>query len=951
MSCFGGQYKQIYLAEVLVEKLQLTPNRIKEIDDEAVAIKVKLLDFPLFEMAREDFESLKKSPAIIDKDGIIRFSIGRSCLFIRKPKDLVEELRTASVGIGVFRVGDTFPLAESIVKLSGCLCDQVAMSTNDPENMPKPFSVKGGFHLLDPGENPSGVLDMELKITCLGRFVTTKYELRPSFFVFKKENDMREFCVERNIPPHVREDLLKEDYALPESIHEKFMASADLKELAPEKNKKKAKKKGKNARYICDYVDLVSYPMSKKSCKKGNNSLQRASSSPRLSINDPGFKDLTTAEKLNNREYRNLIYKAYPNESTCNCLPINQTLHPLICRSGCQRLCCMKLRNPQKLIVICKNENLPSETKKQDKMDNERLRTGASAEDHYTNNSTSIDVNNNIEFTWYGDKITKENRLQGGGHEYELPGCVCSGAPSLYKKTEETGCKARLKGLEKAKPGCTCAGQSPPILRKASPDCNKKPCTGIDCILRAFKEAQEFVDSLGKVPGLEGLGLMDPSESPFFGRDISKDYETEEVQAERRAQAISSQLPVPNPRCTAPCNPRIGAHKFDTGISTVSVPHSTLPYTAATPLTIAVPGRTGVVREAVPALPDDGSTIVYAKPKKKEEKKEEKADKSKETEATPAVPLEIDLGPCGEPKCKSRRKKGTTTVESVENVEFSHKKSATQIKTLTTGVTTPLTGSKISEKGKHKLKVNSVSPSGDRSIKTPIKVSKRVMRYVYSIGDVYPGIHYGHKNCIDVRMRVPANMGWLWNTSSTLYNLKPRIGWKPGAIGRYLNELLKEAKAGSKGRPRVVPFRARKGKTYRSMSFTSVKKLQGKKENDEETELPPTLHIHRKDGTYYVTMYPIKQETMDVPKLEQPMKPLQFKIVKNKDDESVASSSTASDMEIEFSPPAAVNRYRKKPDVIHIDTQVKQQDILDALKITDISKKDKKFNKGRKLRK
>lgn len=250
MSCFGGHEKQIYLAEVLVDKLQLTPNRLKDIGDRAVAIKVKLLDFPLFEISREDFESFKGSPvANATKNGIVRFSMGRSCLFIRKPKDLVEELRGASVGIGVFCVGDTYPLAESIVKLSGCLCDQIAMSTNDPENMPKPFSVKGGFHLLDPGENPSGTLDMELRITCFGRFITTKYELRPSFFVFKKNrNDMEEFCVERNIPPHVRQDLIKDDYPLPESIRENLIASTDVKESGSQKNKKKAKKGNKKAK-------------------------------------------------------------------------------------------------------------------------------------------------------------------------------------------------------------------------------------------------------------------------------------------------------------------------------------------------------------------------------------------------------------------------------------------------------------------------------------------------------------------------------------------------------------------------------------------------------------------------------------------------------------------------------------------------------------------------------
>ncbi|KAI4473090.1 hypothetical protein M0802_016320 [Mischocyttarus mexicanus] len=585
---------------------------------------------------------------------------------------------------------------------------------------------------------------------------------------------------------------------------------------------------------------------------------------------------------------------------------------------------------------------------------------GGSGDDYYPGTSTPIDIDDNTEFTWFGDKITKENRLEGGGYEHELPGCVCSGAPSLYKKPEESSkqssCKPGSINLELAKPGCTCASQDPPVWRKGGPECNKKPCTGIDCMLRAFKEAQEFVDSLGKVPGLEGLGLMDPSESPFFGRDISKDYETEETQLEKRARAISSQIPSPNPQCTAPCNPRFKTDRFDTRTNNISMPPANLAYTAPTPLTIAVPGRTGVVREAVPTLPDNGTTIIYSKPKKKEEKRDEKIDKSKEIDSTPSVPLEIDLGPCGEPKCKSRPKKNTSTVESIDNTEHSHKRSPSQIKSVNAvSVTTPLTGSKASEKSKHhKIKANSVGPSGDRNIKTPIKVSKRVMRYVYSIGDVYPGVHYGHKNCIDVRMRVPANMGWLWNTNSTLYNLKPRIGWKPGAIGKYLSELLREAKAGSvvgETRPRSVPSRTRKTKPYRSMSFTSVKKLQAKKENDEEVELPPTLHIHRKDGTYYVTMYPIKQETMDVPKLEEPMKPLQFKIVKNKDDDSVASSSTASDMEIEFSPPAAVNRYRKKPDVIHIETQVKQQEILDSFKITDASKKDKKNKKEKRPKK
>lgn len=121
-------------------------------------------------------------------------------------------------------------------------------------------------------------------------------------------------------------------------------------------------------------------------------------------------------------------------------------------------------------------------------------------------------------------------------------------------------------------------------------------------------------------------------------------------------------------------------------------------------------------------------------------------------------------------------------------------------------------------------------------------------------------------------------------------------------------------------------------------------------DEQEETDNPPTLHIHRKDGTYYVTMYPIGQETVTESRLSEPIKPLQFKIVKNKDDASVASSSSASDMEIEFSPPAAVTRNRKKPDVVHVDTQVRQQEILDAVKAEIAKGRDRRGRRERKTK-
>ncbi|EFN84751.1 hypothetical protein EAI_05864, partial [Harpegnathos saltator] len=109
--------------------------------------------------------------------GGVRFASGKSCLFVKQPRDLVRDLRSTSMRAGVFRAGDTYPTAETELSLPGCLCDQLAVIANEPANLPRPFTVKGGFHLLDPGDDPSGTLHMELTITCLGSFSPTHYEL------------------------------------------------------------------------------------------------------------------------------------------------------------------------------------------------------------------------------------------------------------------------------------------------------------------------------------------------------------------------------------------------------------------------------------------------------------------------------------------------------------------------------------------------------------------------------------------------------------------------------------------------------------------------------------------------------------------------------------------------------------------------------------------------------
>ncbi|XP_024880165.1 uncharacterized protein LOC112459994 [Temnothorax curvispinosus] len=235
MSCFGGHDEQIYLIEILIDKLTLTPVKIKDVAGHPIVIKIKLLDFPVFEFTRDDDSDASR------RDQDVRFVVGKCCLFVKRPRDLVQGLRSSSLKIGVFRADDTYPTAETELTLPGCLCDQIAMIGNDPENQPRPFVMKGGVHLVDPGENPSGTLYMELTVACLGRIFRTQHELLPKSLVSGEQDKEREICVKR--------------FVLPEFLDEKIPKDAVLQEIAPKPKVKKAKvpkskkdKKGKKGK-------------------------------------------------------------------------------------------------------------------------------------------------------------------------------------------------------------------------------------------------------------------------------------------------------------------------------------------------------------------------------------------------------------------------------------------------------------------------------------------------------------------------------------------------------------------------------------------------------------------------------------------------------------------------------------------------------------------------------
>lgn len=922
MSILEGE--QLYMFEIFIDRLNLCPeiDPTININEECdLMVRIGFVDLkPVDIIVRVNDRRTRNKENQFSNEYIS--CEGKTCLLVRTPSDLIQYVKSTPLSIEVYWIprGEDHNLRDdaghvllcaATAFLPGCFCDRIAAAKDKIDGLSKSHAFMKIYTLTDEHGNPCGSMSMCLRLSCFGSSIINHLTLREKSFV------LRGFPLGWKFPcTRLSDDDIND---------EKYKTKCD-----------------NNTSLLCKILDPTYSKLHDQNDRtEAESALTRPESPPRVSMDQPGFEKLTSAEKLNDHKYRGLIYETYPDEPTCSCIPTDRSTHPMMCRSGCIRSCCMALRNPDALkhfpsLATLAPNNLCIKPDAEQNMiyhGSMRMRGGEDIEDNYLNNEASW----NEECMWHGKDINLKNRMMGGSDFGVSAYALSEPTTVIYDNRKETD-RFRPRTADGIKAAnCICPGKVSSSWKTGTSKCTKKPCVGADCMIRALKEVQEFVDSLGQVPGLVGLGLMDPSESPYFGRDIQRDYAIQETPSERKRGYLVSAPPALLTQCPAPCNTQIGK-PIASIVST--------PYITPTAITTAIPGRIGVVREAIPSLPEATLFPVAVKPKKKEDKKEEKLEKQKELDVTTSAPLDVDVGPCGEPKCKSRRKKPKDDRTIPHDVEEPQKIPIQPIPPSTVVAKAP---GKFIEKGRYPR--GKPGPSGDRD-RGPIKISRRVMRYVYSIGDVYPGTNYGHKNCIDPRFRVPANMGWLWNTSTMVGKLKPRIGWKPGAIGRYLHELLKEAKSASTVedyRARSIPSRTslRRGKLYKSMSYVS----QAKKESEEDAEPPPTLHIHRKDGTYYVTMYPIRQETADVSQLEEPMKPLQFKIARNKDDASVASSSTASDMEIEFSPPAAVNRYRRKPDVIHVDTQVRQQEILDAFKPTVDMPKTKKERKGKREKK
>lgn len=215
---------------------------------------------------------------------------------------------------------------------------------------------------------------------------------------------------------------------------------------------------------------------------------------------------------------------------------------------------------------------------------------------------------------------------------------------------------------------------------------------------------------------------------------------------------------------------------------------------------------------------------------------------------------------------------------------------------------------------------------------TKPKIKKKRGKFVYSMGNMYPGVKIGHKECVTQVFNVPPKMGWLWNVSPDIVRLKPRRGWKPGALTK------------------TIAGRIRAHRQAKGLGILRLPKF-GQSGNDDDEQLggdikvtpKPTLCIQKKDGAYSIVMNPLKDPKTLVENEDPYMEctPMRFKISPTKfkksgsqtcfcdEEDEVKSNSSESELDIEFTPPAGIihpERFKKKMNVIHCETQYNSQD-------------------------
>ncbi|XP_024940045.1 uncharacterized protein LOC112494241 [Cephus cinctus] len=186
---------QIYIFETFASKLTLKSDVVKDAETKNFIIKINFLNFPIMEIN----STHKSSTDIISEYEEFIFNSGQLHHFNAKPKDLMKSIIKNPLKIGIFRLGDSFPLCEAIIPFSGCACELSLYSGIGKS--PKPLELEGPFYLMDPGKNSAGHVQLQVAIKPYGRSIHTYYTLQHDILTFKKIGSTEDYqCTLINVP-------------------------------------------------------------------------------------------------------------------------------------------------------------------------------------------------------------------------------------------------------------------------------------------------------------------------------------------------------------------------------------------------------------------------------------------------------------------------------------------------------------------------------------------------------------------------------------------------------------------------------------------------------------------------------------------------------------------------------------------------------------------------------
>ncbi|XP_076299037.1 uncharacterized protein LOC143218035 [Lasioglossum baleicum] len=173
----------LYLLDVFISELLLNNDAKGDVAGSSLTVKAVIIDLPVTEVAER-----KRFPKNDDVH-VYRFTGGRTCHFSAPCEQLVKTMKRLPVHIGVFRVGDEFPICGIRTYLSGCACDLNTLNVYKK----KSFMFRGPYDLADSGGSFAGQLDATITFTNLGKCITRCFALVNNAFIFKTDPEETEY--------------------------------------------------------------------------------------------------------------------------------------------------------------------------------------------------------------------------------------------------------------------------------------------------------------------------------------------------------------------------------------------------------------------------------------------------------------------------------------------------------------------------------------------------------------------------------------------------------------------------------------------------------------------------------------------------------------------------------------------------------------------------------------